>query len=303
MDDYHTHQIDRRSPRSPLAHLVVAATLSLLFLPGCGNEPAPEKGKQLPAPTQQVKPVEVSGKKEHRPAITLTSPAPGDLLSGESFTISGEGLPLDSALHFRLVYDSVLTLVSGDLPMPSSDSVPPRGSFSRKVTWNSDWEGEAVLEVFEIDTLSGKELGHRRVSVLLPPVPEGDSVRTVYAYFPNRRIGSRADCGLVFPLVRHLPGRSRSLARGAIYYMLKGVRPDERKEGYFESIPRGLRLDQIQMENGVARLDFSRHLNQSRRSCQSETIRAQIEQTVAQFMSVDAVVIRVNGRVWTAGRP
>lgn len=304
MDDYHSHREARKHTRSLLAHLLLSLTLCFVLLSGCGNDPAPEQSNRRRSPAKQEKPVETAQKKnEHRPSITITSPIPGTLLSGDSFTLSGHGLPLDSALHFRLIYDSVLTLVSGDLAMPFSDSVAPRSSFSRKVMWDSDWEGEAVLEVFEIDTLSGKELGHARVSVLLPPVAQGDSLRTVYAYYPNRRIGSRSDCGLVFPLVRTLPGESRALARGAIYYLLKGVTPEERTENYFDSAPQGLRLESIRMNDGVAQLDFTSHLNQSRRSCQSETIRAQIEQTIAQFMTVDAVVIRANGRIWKAGRP
>ena len=303
---YHHLRSENPRPRfSSLRHAVVALSLSCLLLLGCGGDPAPKRSDspQSEATSKQEK---SSQKKvdstEHRPAITISSPAPGTLLAGEKLVVAGSGIPLDSALHFRLIYDSVLTISSGDLSTPRKDSSAERVSFSRTVNWHSDWEGEAVLEVYEIDTVSGKEIGHARVSVLLPPVPEGDSVRTIYAYFPNRRIGSRSDCGLVFPLVRTLPGESRSLARGAVYYLLKGVTTEEREGNYFDRTPRGLRLESIEMKDRVAHLDFSSHLNRSRRSCQSETIRAQIEQTIAQFMTVDAVVIRANGRLWTAGR-
>ena len=278
----------------------VSALLSaLLLFGGCGGG-----GEELPERSGEEVDVQSDSSAEVRPAsyqIQLTSPKPGTLLNGSTFQLKGLGKSHDSTLHYRLVFDSILTLTSGEIAMISDDSTATTTSFSEKVTFQSDWEGEVVLEVYENDTASGEEIWKVSIPLLLPPVPPSDTGRTVYSYFPNRRIGSLSDCSLVFPLTRELPGNSKGLARGAIYFVLKGVTEEEEKGGYFNRMPEGLRLDRIDLKDRVAHLDFSSHLNRSRRTCQSETIRAQIEQTIAQFKTVDAVVIRADGRIWKGG--
>ncbi|MGE3802907.1 MAG: GerMN domain-containing protein, partial [Candidatus Kapaibacterium sp.] len=139
-----------------------------------------------------------------------------------------------------------------------------------------------------------------RVPVKISVSP-GKKTKPVFIYFPNSKMGSLKDCKLVYPLSRELPEKSQGLIRGAVYYMLKGLSQSEATEGYRDIIPEGLRLNRVSLEEGVARLDFSRELNQIKRSCDAEALRSQIEQTLAQFQTVNAVVITANGVNWKMG--
>ena len=136
-----------------------------------------------------------------------------------------------------------------------------------------------------------------------PPAPVDTIIGgMIYAYFPNSKMGSLSDCKIVYPLSRPLPTGSNAAARAAIYALIKGVTAAEAEEGYHSRLPKGLRLEGFSMEDGVARLDFSDHINRMKRTCPREAVRAQIEQTLAQFRSINAVVITIKGVTWTGGR-
>ena len=269
----------------------------------CGSDEVAEVGEKESSGKEAVE-AEVADLNDiptRSDIITLSSPAPGDTLFGGSLQLKGKGVAADSVLHVRLLYDTIVAVASKDIRITPRDSTTP-APFSEKISFTSDWGGPGRLDVYDIDPETGKERGLVSIPVILPAPSKSDSVRTVYAYFPNRELGSISDCSLVFPLARELPGDSRSLARGAVFYLLMGVTDEEEDAGYFSRLPAGLRLNSISLEEGIATLDFSHHLMQLDRSCGIDRVRAQIEQTLAQFMTVDAVVIRVNGRVWTARR-
>ncbi len=282
---------------------IPALLILSLFLASCGSEDAAEERREVSSEEgvteQQVE--EPIGAVTRSSVISITSPAPGDTLFGGTFQLKGKGVAPDSLLHVRLLFDTIMAVASKDIRVTPRDSTTPV-TFSEKISFTSDWAGPGRLDVYDIDPETGQERGLVSIPIVLPPLPEADSVRTVYAYFPNRELGSISDCSLVFPLARELPGNSRSLARGAVYFLLMGVTDEEEDAGYFSRLPEGLRLNSISLEDGLATLDFSHHLMQLDRSCGIDRVRSQIEQTLAQFATVDAVVIRVNGRVWTAGR-
>lgn len=263
---------------------------------GCGSDETP-----VPQQSETEEPARVEPATTRSSILAVSSPAPGDTLRGGKFRLKGEGTSGDSLLHYRLLYDTLIGVAWGDLAIAPRDSTTP-APFSREVSFSCDWGGRGRVEVFDRDPETGQERGTVQIPVVILTPVEGDSVRTIYAYFPNRDLGSIADCSLVFPLARELSGDSRSLARAAVYYLLRGVTEEEKGEGYFSRIPDGLRLNSITLEEGLATLDFSHHLMQLDRSCGIDRVRSQIEQTLAQFQTVDAVVIRVDGRVWTAGR-
>jgi spore germination protein GerM len=76
---------------------------------------------------------------------------------------------------------------------------------------------------------------------------------------------------------------------------LAGPTAAEKQAGYVSSIPAGVRLNSIRVENGTAFADFSSELNQGGGSCLVTAIRAQIEKTLEQFSTVNKVEISVAG--------
>lgn len=274
--------------------------LALLLLAGCGSSDEAHEVEVDEEPTDSSTAiVDTTTTQEPTGAIRVESPKPGATLSPNSFVIRGSARTFENTVLYRLVLDSIVAVASGFTTADAPD-VGKFGPFSVKVEFTSDFSGTGVLEVFEESAENGEEINKVRIPVTIT-APAIKKTKRVFVYFPNTKMGSLRDCELVYPLSRELPEESKSLIRGAIYHLLKGLTEEEDEEGYHDIIPAGLRLNRASLEEGVARLDFSRQMNQLKRSCDAEMLRAQIEQTLAQFQTVNAIVITSNGKPWTMG--
>lgn len=82
----------------------------------------------------------------------------------------------------------------------------------------------------------------------------------------------------------------------ALVELLKGPTEYEKKDGYFSSINEGTKIQQIIIENGVARVDFDAKFNEGvAGSCRVRAIRSQVTETLKQFPEIKDVIISVNG--------
>lgn len=88
----------------------------------------------------------------------------------------------------------------------------------------------------------------------------------------------------------------------ALVELLKGPIGSEKENGYFSSINEGTKIQQIIIEDGVARVNFSALSgsasggNQSiADSCKVQAIRSQITETLRQFPEIKDVIISVDG--------
>lgn len=124
----------------------------------------------------------------------------------------------------------------------------------------------------------------------------------VKIYFPDGEQGSANDCQQVFP-VRRLITAKGGVYRAALEALIEGPNAKEREAGYFTSLPDGVELRSIRVENGTAYADFNEALNRVGGSCRVASIRAQIEATLREFSGVKDVVISVNGDAETALQP
>lgn len=275
----------------------LSAALLLLSCNSSGGEKKEAAGDTGRDTAAQVAPERTGGGN-----IRVDFPRPGDTLGATSFTVKGTARTFEGNVLYRLVYDSVLTLADG-FTTAAMPEVGAFGPFSVKVDYSADRGGPAVLEVYEQDAESGKEVNMVRVPVVLPSAAAGKE-KQIYIYYPNGSLegGAKTDCRAVYPVRRELPERSVALARGALYYLLKGPTEEEEENGYLTRLPQGLRLLSLRLDSGVVRLDFSHHLNQIKKQCDAETARAQIEQTLAQFPTVNAVAVNVEGKNWATGR-
>ncbi len=242
--------------------------------------------------------------------IRVDSPRPGDTLNPSGFTITGTARTFEGNVLYRLVFDKVLVLARG-FTTAAAQQVGDFGPFSTTVEYTSDWNGNAVLEVYEQDAESGKEVNMVRIPVVLwreYDLQLHRDARIVYAYFTNVRFSRERDsdeedhCKDVYPIEQHLSITSTAVARGAMYYLLKGPSEQEAETGYQSQIPAGTRLERISIENGVARLEFNTGLNQIPDRCGVTAVRSQIEQTLTQFATINAVAITVQGTPWATER-
>jgi len=102
------------------------------------------------------------------------------------------------------------------------------------------------------------------------------------------------NCAVTYPVV-HSVAATAGVARAALTELLNGPTDSEKKDGYFTSLPAGLKLNSLVLDNGTMKVDFSSTLAQGG-SCKVSAIRSQITDTLKQFSTVKDVVISVNGK-------
>jgi len=126
------------------------------------------------------------------------------------------------------------------------------------------------------------------------PTPERQT-QTALAYFVNFQRAPQ-ECNRVFSVQRVIQS-TQAVARAALEELLKGPTAQEAQQGFTTSIPQGVVIQDLVIENGIARVDFNEALQQGvGGSCRVAAIRAQITQTLQQFTSVSQVIISINGR-------
>lgn len=119
---------------------------------------------------------------------------------------------------------------------------------------------------------------------------------TVKVFFGNSNLNVEAVCEEVFPIEREVP-ETQAVARAALEELLKGPTAKEESMGYFTNINEGVEIQSLIVENGTAKVDFNEYLDfQVGGSCRVIAIRAEIEETLKQFPTVENVIISINGR-------
>lgn len=134
-------------------------------------------------------------------------------------------------------------------------------------------------------------------SVSIPLTVLGNNEQTVVnIYFPNVEQGSADDCSKVFPVTRTIP-EVTAIARVTLEQLFLGPTISEEERGYFSNISDDVRIQSLSIANGVARVDLSSELEEGvGGSCTVTSIRAQIEETLKQFPTVDEVILSIDGR-------
>jgi len=153
---------------------------------------------------------------------------------------------------------------------------------------------DAVL-ILSRDNPSG--LPENDASISIPVTLLPSETTTVQVFFPNSELDTSdpLDCGAVFATERTIPNTT-AVGTAAINELLEGPTATESAEGYATSINDGVTLQSLTIENGVAYADFSSQLDEDiGGSCLVTSIRAQIEETLLQFPTVNSVVISIDG--------
>jgi len=119
---------------------------------------------------------------------------------------------------------------------------------------------------------------------------------TVKAFFNNSNLDPEYSCNKVFPIERKVP-KTQAVARAALEELLKGTTEAEKKQGFFTSINPGVKIENLTIKDGIARVEFDEQLEfQVGGSCRVSAIRSQITQTLKQFSTVQDVIISIDGR-------
>lgn len=128
--------------------------------------------------------------------------------------------------------------------------------------------------------------------------------KTVLIFFSSiKKDPETINCDRTYPVERAVSRLSNNeksalaeYAYLAISELLKGPAGYEKDDGYFTSINKDAKLQNIIIENGIATVDFNEKLNEGAAgSCKVQAIRSQITETLKQFPEVKEVLISVNG--------
>jgi spore germination protein GerM len=128
-----------------------------------------------------------------------------------------------------------------------------------------------------------------------------DATTTLKLYFGRQGLGERdAACSQVAAVARQVP-RTQGVARAALQELFRGPTPEEREAGYrswFSDSTRAI-LKDVRIADRTAYVDLH-DLRQlipgATSSCGSAEFFAQVEATLAQFPTVDRVILAIEGQ-------
>lgn len=147
---------------------------------------------------------------------------------------------------------------------------------------------------------NGEWVKHGNPSAEKPVGPCGEVKEETIAvkiFFGNSKLDPDImDCGKNFSVERTIP-KTEAVGRAALEELLAGPTDEEKLEGYLTSINPDVKIQSLTIDDGVAKVDFDKQLEfQVGGSCRVTAIRAQIENTLKQFPTVDDVIISIDGR-------
>ena len=155
--------------------------------------------------------------------------------------------------------------------------------------------------ILEKDNPSGlpEYANELRIPVYFKETPEiSQESMTVKIFLSDSRFVNEPyfDCSRTMSVERQVP-KTLAVARTAVEALLRGATQEEINQGFISNINSGVRIQNLTIENGVAKVDFDEQMEfQVGGSCRVAAIRAQITETLKQFPTVNSVIISINGR-------
>ncbi|MBD3362258.1 hypothetical protein GF362_00890 [Candidatus Dojkabacteria bacterium] len=151
---------------------------------------------------------------------------------------------------------------------------------------------KVVMTLYKSNVSDKRELDDK-IEIPLTIVPQENSIIEVF-FYNTKNDPNMLDCSKVYPVKREIK-KTEAMGKAAINELLKGPEQDEVDDGYSTSIPEGVVLQSLRIENDIAYADFNEKLDyQVGGSCRVESIRSQISQTLKQFPTVNQVIISIN---------
>ena len=220
--------------------------------------------------------------------IVVTSPQSGSMVSSP-IVVRGEARTFENTVNVRLSRQDG-TVLTEEYTTAQSPDIGQFGPFQIELSYALPSQTAGIIEVFQYSARDGSETD----KVTIPVTLQTNDNLSVRIYFNNTTQGT--ECEQVVPSTRQIP-RTQQTARAALEELLKGPTQTEKAAGMVSSINRGVNIQRLTIENGVAYVDFDQTLEaQVGGSCRVAAIRAQITETLKQFDTVDQVIISIDGR-------
>ena len=251
--------------------------------------------------------MEVSSKSN---LIKVTSPMPGDRVKSP-LAIEGEAKGtwfFEGSFPVKIIDDSGKEL--GQTPAKAQGDWMTEEFVPFKAEINFTPTTDKGTLVLEKDNPSG--LPENADSLEVPiyfdlfskPKAELPATVSLQVFFGKSNMQSNAsstssaqsDCQKVYAVTRTI-AQTSGVGKASLEQLLSGPTAAEKQKGYFTSLNDGVKLQKLNIENGVAKADFSDQLGKDvAGSCKIAAVRAQIARTLKQFSTVKDVVISINGK-------
>lgn len=226
--------------------------------------------------------------------IEITLPKSGDTLSSPvkiTGMVKGNGWTgFEGQVGVVKLFDADNSQLALGILTATADWMTLPTQFETTLFFDYSGEGEGKL-VFYNENASGEPARDKTFTLPVKLTTSSSKTTTVKVYFS----GDAQDCEKVYAQDRVLP-HTEAPAKAALEALLAGPSDQEKNAGLFTNINPGVKIQSLVIENGTAKVDFSSELNDGvAGSCRVTAIRAQIEQTLKQFPTVQSVIISVNG--------
>ncbi|MBI2644146.1 MAG: GerMN domain-containing protein [Candidatus Wildermuthbacteria bacterium] len=241
---------------------------------------------------------DIGNELEKQDLIRITNPRPNQEIRSP-LLITGQARGnwfFEASFPVKLLDERGNTLVTGIAQAQGEWMTTEFVPFQAHIEFDKPAGKKGTL-ILEKDNPSGlpEQADELRVPVVFGEVSSQEMI-TVQAYFNNSQMDPEFSCNKVFSVNRQIP-KTQATARAALEELLKGTTNKEQEQGFFSSLNSNIKIQQLNIANGVARVDFDEQLQfQVGGSCRVAAIRAQITQTLKQFSTVQNVVISINGR-------
>lgn len=223
--------------------------------------------------------------------IIVTSPKSMDNVS-LPIIIRGRARVFENQFNYKILDVNKKVILEGNAYANSPDA-GQFGDFAIQITSLPTMRANSLtIEVFDYSAKDGSQIDTVSIPVVLNPV----NSMPVNAYFGNKKAPAGQECITVYPVEHHV-AKTAATARAALDELLKGPMTIEKNNGYYTSINDGVKIQKLVIENGIAKVDFDKRLEEAvGGSCKVTAIRTQIIQTLKQFSTVKDVVISIDGR-------
>lgn len=271
-----------------LKKLLFIAASSLLFI-SCGQSNTNTNVNSGTAPTQNI----VLTGSTLPDTLRLKFPSAGQMISSP-VTIEGEarGWYFEGSFPITIVDNTGNTLAQGFATAQDDwmrDAFVP---FKAEISFSP---GNAQMGAIIFNESNPSGLAENSGDRYELPVKFQEQIgEKITLYFNNSKMDpTTLSCETVYPVERAVLS-TPDKAKDTFAALLAGPNENETANGYFSSIPKEAVLKTVSVKNNTLTLDFNEKLNTGG-SCQSQSIRAQLEQTANALGIANRVQITVNG--------
>lgn len=243
---------------------------------------------RFPDGTLTVEVIDGNSSSAQQANIVVTEPMEDDQVENP-LTISGEARVFENSFAYRILDADGNILVEGH-DMADAPDIGQFGPFDIEVSYAIPTTEQGTVEVFEYSAKDGSEIN----KVVIPVTFAPSDKTSVKIFLSHETADPNASCEQVYPVDRFVP-KTTTVAKAALEELVKGPTDEESDEAMFSSLPAGVKVISVNVNDGVARATFSAGLNNVAGSCRVMAIRKQIEQTLLQFNSIDSVEIAIEG--------